>query len=64
MSKEAVADERLKRLVPKAGDVLTYLSQDVPQVQFAAKMGRRLRSPRRSPRSGSSVRHGTWWCAR
>ena len=30
--------DRLKSLVPKAGGVLTYLAQDVPQVQFAAKM--------------------------
>eukprot|EP00959_Pyramimonas_sp_CCMP1952_P329710 6903281-Pyramimonas_sp.AAC.1 len=36
--KEAVADERLRRLVPEAGGFLTYLSQDVLQVQCAAKM--------------------------
>eukprot|EP00959_Pyramimonas_sp_CCMP1952_P077197 1613639-Pyramimonas_sp.AAC.1 len=36
--KEAVADERLRRLVPEAGGALTYLSQDVPKVQYAANM--------------------------
>ena len=34
-TKELSADE--KNMVPKAGGILIYLGQDVPQIQFAAK---------------------------
>ena len=33
--KELSADE--KKMIPKAGGILIYLGQDVPQIQFAAK---------------------------
>ena len=35
ITKELSADE--KKMIPKAGGILIYLGQDVPQIQFAAK---------------------------